>query len=43
MFEGYQNLGLLATPLLIFHPTELIIGSAMAPFLRERAAARSRG
>lgn len=42
LFEGHPNLGMLATPLLLFHPSELILGSALAPWLRSRAEAREK-
>ncbi|CAN0484363.1 unnamed protein product [Ectocarpus sp. 8 AP-2014] len=31
---------MLATPLLLYHPSELMLGSALAPTLRTRAEAR---
>lgn len=42
LFEGHPNLGMLATPLLLFHPLELILGSALAPWLRSRAETREK-
>eukprot|EP00903_Cladosiphon_okamuranus_P017560 g16174.t1 len=43
LFEGHPSLGMLATPLLLFHPSELMLGSALAPMLRSRAEAREPG
>lgn len=43
LFEGHPSLGMLATPLLLFHPSELMLGSALAPLLRSRAEAREAG
>ncbi|CAM9150685.1 unnamed protein product [Scytosiphon promiscuus] len=40
LFEGHPSLGMLATPLLLFHPSELMLGSALAPVLRSRAESR---
>ncbi|CAM9231931.1 unnamed protein product [Ectocarpus sp. 13 AM-2016] len=40
LFEGHPSLGMLATPLLLYHPSELMLGSALAPTLRTRAEAR---
>eukprot|EP00752_Nemacystus_decipiens_P003116 g2885.t2 len=40
LFDGHPSLGMLATPLLLFHPLELMLGSALAPTLRSRADSR---
>ena len=33
-------MGMLVTPLLLYHPSELLLGSALVPMLRSRAEAR---
>jgi len=33
IYEGNPNLGLYTLPLLVWHPTQLVIGSALAPKL----------
>lgn len=43
MFDGHPSVGMLSTPLLLYHPLELLMGSALAPFLRSRAEARAAG
>ena len=38
IFDGSPSLALLCAPLLIYHPLQLVIGSALVPSLQRYAA-----
>ena len=34
VFEGYEHLSLISVPLLIYHPSQILLGSILVPTIR---------
>lgn len=42
VFEGYEHLSLISVPLLIYHPSQILLGSILVPSIRNWMTARQK-
>lgn len=42
VFEGYEHLSLISVPLLIYHPSQILLGSILVPTIRNWMTSRQK-
>lgn len=42
VFEGYEQLSLISVPLLIYHPSQILLGSILVPTIRNWMTSRQK-